>query len=94
MKLFNTKVKIETLEKKLSKDNLWISEYKPWNEIWASISIKDISSRRVLYLFTIKWKRDFPREFRVVVRDRIFIPTQSPIFEPSRDLVLFHATIN
>ncbi|MDR1982795.1 MAG: hypothetical protein LBQ08_03300 [Holosporaceae bacterium] len=94
MRLFNTKIKIETLEKKLSQDNLWVSEYKFWNEVWASISIKDISSRRVLYLFTIKWKHDFPCEFRVSIKDKIFTPTQLPIVEPSQDLILFHATVN
>ncbi|MDR0968398.1 MAG: hypothetical protein LBL99_02040 [Holosporaceae bacterium] len=91
-RLFNTKVRIESVEKKLSDENLWVSEYKLWNEVWASISIKDISARRTLYLFAIKWRRDFPREFRVVIKDRIFTPTQQPIIEPSQDLVLFHAT--
>jgi hypothetical protein len=92
-RLFNTKIKIESLEKKLSTENLWIYEYKFWNEVWASISIKDISAKRVLYLFAIKWKCDFPSEFRVVVKDRIFTPTQPPIIEPAQDLVLFHATM-
>jgi hypothetical protein len=94
MRQFNTKVKIETLTRKLSKDNLWVSEYKLWNEVWASIAIKDISSRRVLYFFTVKWGRDFPREFRVSAGDRIFTPTQLPVIDPSKDWVLFHATLN
>ncbi|MDR0677209.1 MAG: hypothetical protein LBF57_00845 [Holosporaceae bacterium] len=92
-KLFNTRVRIEALERKLSADNLWVSEYKLWSEVWAAISIKDISSKRVLYLFTLKWKEDFPRDFRVVIKDRIFIPTQSPIVEPENDLILFHAVL-
>jgi hypothetical protein len=92
-RLFNTRVKIETVEKKLSVDNLWVSEYKLWKEVWDSISLKDISSRRVLYLFSIRWKQEFPREFRVVVKDIIFTPTQFPIIEPSQDLIMFHATV-
>ncbi|MDR0580725.1 MAG: hypothetical protein LBG04_01255 [Holosporaceae bacterium] len=91
-RLFNTRVKIEIIEKKLSDDNLWVSEYKLWKEIWASISLKDISSRRVLYLFSVRWKQEFPREFRAVVKDVVFTPTQFPIMEPSQDLILFHAT--
>jgi hypothetical protein len=84
-------VKIETVEKKLSDDNLWTQEYKPWKEVWASISLKDISSRRVLYLFSIRWKQEFPRKFRAIVKDMVFTPTQFPIIEPSQDLILFHA---
>jgi hypothetical protein len=90
-RLFNTKVRIESLEKKLSDENLWISEYKLWNQVWASISIKDISTRRTLYLFAVRWRRDFPKEFRVVVKDKIFKPTQPPILDSERGLVLFHA---
>ncbi|MDR2781923.1 MAG: hypothetical protein LBB21_05745 [Holosporaceae bacterium] len=91
-KLFGTRVKIETLEKKLSGENLWISEFKPWREVWAAISVKDISARRTLYLFTVKWKGDFPREFRAVVNGKVFTPTQMPAIELSQDLILFHAT--
>ncbi|MDR1561241.1 MAG: hypothetical protein LBS23_02700 [Holosporaceae bacterium] len=91
--LFNTKIKIETIEKKLSNDNLWILEYKLWKEVWASITIKDISSRRALYLFVIRWKRDFPTDFRVVIKDKIFTPTQFPVVEPAKDLLMFHATL-
>jgi hypothetical protein len=93
-KLLNTKVKIETVAKKLSDDNLWISEYKFWNEVWASILIKDISSKRATYLFIVKWRRDFPRDFRVVVGNMIFKPTQSPILEAQEDIILFHAILN
>ncbi|MDR2765944.1 MAG: hypothetical protein LBB63_00560 [Holosporaceae bacterium] len=93
-KLFNTKVRVEALEKHLSDSNLWISEYKPWKEVWASITIKDISARRTLYLFALKWTVDFPREFRVVLKDKIFLPTQFPVVEPANDLVLFHATLS
>ncbi|MDR3187464.1 MAG: hypothetical protein LBT63_03500 [Holosporaceae bacterium] len=92
--LFDTKVKIEALEKKLSADNLWVSEYTLWKEVWASISIRDISARRALYLFRVKWLENFPRDFRVVVKDKTFTPTQFPIVEPANDLVLFHAVLN
>ncbi|MCR5224459.1 MAG: hypothetical protein K6C34_00050 [Alphaproteobacteria bacterium] len=92
--VFNTKVKIESLKKTLSENNVWISEYESWGEIWASVSVKYISSKGALYLFEVKWKKDFPHDFRVIMNDTIFIPTQSPIAEPSSDLILFHATIN
>jgi hypothetical protein len=91
-RLFATRVKIEILEKRLSSENLWISEYKPWKEVWASVSLKDISTRRALYIFAVKWRGDFPREFRAVVNDKIFMPTQMPAQEISQDLILFHAT--
>ncbi|MDR1333862.1 MAG: hypothetical protein LBJ71_01440, partial [Holosporaceae bacterium] len=84
------RVKIETLERKLSKENLWVSEYKLWKEVWAAISIKDISSRRTIYMFTIKCRGDFPCEFRVLLNDKVFIPTQKPAVD--QDIILFHAT--
>jgi hypothetical protein len=90
--LFNTKVKIEAADRKLSKSNVWILEYVYWNELWASIFIKDISARRALYLFVIKWRKDFPDDFRVVLNDKIFTPTQPPVRDPAKDLILFHAT--
>jgi hypothetical protein len=92
-KLFNTRVKVEALEKRLSDNNLWISEYKPWKEVWASITLKDISTRRTLYLFTMKWTTDFPKEFRVIIKDKVFLPIQFPVVEPTNNLVLFHATL-
>jgi hypothetical protein len=91
-RLFNTRVRIESVERKLSDENLWVSEYTLWKEVWASISIKDITAKKVIYMFTIKWKQDFPREFRVMVKDKIFTPTQFPIIDPAQDLILFHAT--
>ncbi|MDR1235500.1 MAG: hypothetical protein LBJ96_00680 [Holosporaceae bacterium] len=91
-KLFTTRVKIEILEKKLSAENSWISEYKPWKEIWAAISLKNISRKGALYIFAVKWRGDFPREFRAIINDRIFMPTQTPASEISEDLILFHAT--
>ncbi|GHU12725.1 hypothetical protein FACS189449_06940 [Alphaproteobacteria bacterium] len=90
-KLFDRKVKIEIAERKLSKDNAWFSEYVHWNELWASISLKDISARRVLYFFTVKWRRNFPNNFRVLVDDKVFLPTQPPVVDPSNDCVVFHA---
>jgi hypothetical protein len=41
-------------------------------------------------MFAIKWKGDFPREFRALLNDKIFIPTQKPAVD--RDMILFHAT--
>jgi hypothetical protein len=89
-KIFTSRVKIETLERKLSKENLWVSEYKPWKEVWAAISIKDISARRTLYMFAIKWRGDFPMEFRALLNGKVFIPTQKPAMD--KDVLLFHAT--
>ncbi|MDR3151220.1 MAG: hypothetical protein LBT67_00010 [Holosporaceae bacterium] len=91
--LFNTKVKIETAEKKLSESNVWILEYVYWNDLWASIFIKDISARRALYLFVIKWRKDFPDNFRIALNGKIFMPTQLPVRDPAKDLILFHATV-
>jgi head-tail adaptor len=93
-RLFNTKIKVEKMEKKLSAENCWVSEYVFWKEVWASISIKDISSKRVLYLFVIKWREDFPNLFRIKINEKIFTPTQSAILDPSSDLVLFHAVVS
>lgn len=92
--LFNTKVTIEKMEKTLSKENAWVSEYSFWKELWASVFLKDISPRRTLYFFTIKWNRDFPSIFRVKINDKIFMPTQLPIADTSKDEILFHATMN
>lgn len=91
--LFNTKIQIEKLNEKLSDDNRWISEYVFWKEMWASVSLKDISSKRVLYLFAIKWKQDFPQKFRVKINEKIFIPTQSAIVDPANETILFHAIL-
>lgn len=90
-RLTSTKVKIEKLEKTLSEKNTWESKYIFWNEVWASIQLKDITVTKALYLFAIKWKGDFPRQFRVVVNNRIFMPTQTPSIDFRNDLIIFHA---
>ena len=91
--LFNTKIQIEKQNEKLSDDNRWISEYVFWKEMWASISLKYISSKRTSYLFAIKWKQDFPQKFRVKINDKIFTPTQSAVVDPANDTILFHAVL-
>lgn len=91
--LFNTKIQIEKLNEKLSDDNRWISEYVFWKEIWASVSLKDISSKRASYLFTVKWKQDFPQKFRVKINEKVFMPTQSAIVDPENESILFHAVL-
>lgn len=91
--LFNTKIQIERLNEKLSDDNRWVSEYILWKEMWASVSLKDISSKRVLYLFAIKWKQDFPQKFRAKINEKIFMPTQSAVVDPANDMILFHAIL-
>ncbi|MDR2681436.1 MAG: hypothetical protein LBB29_00070, partial [Holosporaceae bacterium] len=55
------------------------------------ISIKYVAIKKVIYFFTIKWRRHFPNNFRIVVDDEIFVPTQPPIADPSNDYVMFHA---
>ncbi|MDR2794791.1 MAG: hypothetical protein LBB12_03375 [Holosporaceae bacterium] len=90
-KLFNKKIKIEIIKQKLSNDNIWIPEYVLWNELWASVSIKYIFIKKVLYFFIIKWRRYFPNNFRVTMDDKIFMPTQIPIANPTNDYVMFHA---
>ena len=91
--LFNTKIHREKLNEKLSDDNRWLSEYISWKEMWASVLLKDISSKRALYLFAIKWKQDFPQKFRVKINEKIFMPTQSAIVDPVNDTILFHAIL-
>jgi hypothetical protein len=91
--LFNTKIQIEKLNEKLSDDNRWFSEYIFWKEMWASVSLKDISSKQALYLFAIKWKQDFPQKFRVKINEKIFMPTQSAIVDPANETILFHAIL-
>lgn len=93
-RLFNNKVQIETREKILTNDNRWISKYSFWKEVWASISIKDMSPKRTLYLFMIKWKHNLPSDFRVKLNDKIFFPTQIPVVDPCSDTVIFHAVVN
>ncbi|MBR1733961.1 MAG: hypothetical protein IJ730_00685 [Alphaproteobacteria bacterium] len=92
-KVFNTKITIEKLNEKLSDDNRWISEYENWQETWASVSLKAITSKQALYLFIIKWKQDFPTKFRVKINEKIFMPTQPPIVNPANDTILFHAIL-
>ena len=90
-KQFYNKVKIETEIKKLSSEGLWVTNYEFWKELWASIVIKEISSSRVVYLFQIKWRGEFPKNFRVIMEDRIFSPTQPPVTDVIGDSILFHA---
>lgn len=92
--LFNTKVTVEKIEKKLSEENIWFSEYIFWKELWASVILKEISTKRTLYIFIIKWNQSFPSSFRIKINNKIFIPTQPPVVDVSRDEILFHATIN
>lgn len=92
-RLFNTRIEIEKEIKELSDDNRWISKYGIWKEMWASVMLKDISSKRALYLFVVKWKDDFPQNFRVKINDKIFTPTQSAIVDTADDAILFHAVL-
>ncbi|MDR3156261.1 MAG: hypothetical protein LBT90_04165 [Holosporaceae bacterium] len=92
-KLFNTKVQIEAKTTTLSTDNTWVSEYSLWRELWASISIKYMSPCTTVYLFMIKWKRDFPANFRVKVSGKIFVPTQPPIQDFQSESIIFHAKL-
>lgn len=88
---FNTKIKIEKLEKRLSENNVWKSEFIPWQELWASIRLGNIAITKTNYIFRVKWRGDFPKKFRVVVNDVIFFPTQMVAIDLKNDEVIFHA---
>ena len=89
--LFSTKVRIEELQTTLSENNTWEENCVPWRDVWASIQLKSIGVTKSLYLFIVKWKGEFPKKFRVVFQDKIFIPTQEASFDYKNDLVIFHA---
>ena len=90
-RVFNTKIRIEKLEKKLSRSNTWKSEFIFWNELWASIELGNIAITKTNYVFRVKWRGEFPKKFRVVINDVIFIPTQTAAVDLKNDLVIFHA---
>jgi len=92
-KIFSTKIQIERQEKHLSKNNEWITSYAPWRDLWATVQLKDISVTKALYLFAIKWKGEFPKKFRVKIKDSIFEPTQNISIDFKNNLVIFHANI-
>lgn len=89
--MFSTKIKIEKLEKKLSENNTWKSEFVFWNELWASIELGNIAITKTNYIFKVRWRGAFPENFRVVVNDVIFVPTQTVAVDIKNDLVIFHA---
>ena len=91
-KAFNVKVKVEKLEKVLAEDHTWKTNYVPWKEVWASIQLKDITITKGHYLFAIKWKGDFPVEFRVIFRNTVFTPTQQVVVDFKNEVLTFHAT--
>ena len=90
-KRFYNKVRIEKEVKKLSPEGLWVTNYEFWKELWASIAIKEISTSKVVYLFQIKWRGEFPKNFRIIMNDEIFSPTQLPVTDVTGDTILFHA---
>jgi len=90
-RIFNTKIKIEKLEKKLSENNTWKTEFLPWQELWASIQLGNIAITKTNYIFRVKWKGEFPKKFRVVVNGVIFFPTQIAAIDLKNDVVIFHA---
>lgn len=90
-RLFNTKIKIEKLEKKLSENNTWKSEFLPWQELWASIQLENITMTKTNYIFRVKWRGEFPKKFRVIINDVIFLPTQMVAIDLKNDMVIFHA---
>ncbi len=90
-RLFNTKIKIEKLEKKLSENNTWKSEFLPWQELWASIQLGNITITKTNYIFRVKWRGEFPKKFRVIINDVIFLPTQMVAIDLKNDMVIFHA---
>lgn len=89
--MLSTKIKIEKLEKKLSENNTWKSEFVFWNELWASIELGNIAITKTNYIFKVRWRGVFPENFRVVVNNVIFVPTQIVAVDIKNDLVIFHA---
>ena len=90
-RLFNTKIKIEKLERKLSENNTWKTEFLPWQEMWASIRLGNIAITKTNYIFRVKWRGEFPKKFRVIVNGVIFFPTQMAAIDLKNDMVIFHA---
>ncbi len=90
-RLFNTKIKIEKLEKTLSEINTWKSKFVPWQELWASIQLSNIAITKTNYIFRVKWRGEFPKKFRVIVNNVVFIPTQLVAIDLKNDMVIFHA---
>ena len=90
-KMFSTKIQIELQDKKLTTNNEWTTTYTPWRELWATVQLKDVSVTRALYLFAIKWRGEFPKKFRVKIKDSVFEPTQNVSFDFKNNLVIFHA---
>lgn len=90
-RLFNTKIEIEKLERKLSENNTWKSEFLPWQELWASIQLGNIAITKTNYVFRVKWRGEFPKKFRVIVNGVIFFPTQMVAIDLKNDLIIFHA---
>lgn len=88
---FNNRVKIEKLTKSLSVDNTWVSSYAKFADVWAAINVKELTAKKCLYLFTIQWRENFPNNFRVMINDSTFIPTQIPIVDFKNNVILFHA---
>ncbi len=90
-RLFDTKIKIEKLDKKLSENNTWKSEFLPWQELWASIQLGNIAITKTNYIFRVKWRGEFPKKFRVLVNNVKFLPTQMVAVDLKNDIVIFHA---
>ena len=89
--MLHTKVIIEKLEKKLSENNTWKSEFIFWNELWASIELGNVAITKTNYIFKVRWRGEFPEKFRVVVNDVVFVPTQTAAVDIQNDMVIFHA---
>ena len=90
-RIFNTKIKVEKSETKLSENNTWKSEFLPWQELWASIQLGNIAITKTNYIFRVKWKGEFPKKFRVIVNGVVFLPTQMAAIDLKNDMVIFHA---
>ncbi len=92
--MLHTKVIIEKLDKKLSENNTWKSEFIFWNELWASIELGNVAITKTNYIFKVRWRGEFPEKFRVVVNNVVFVPTQTVAVDIQNDMVIFHAVRN
>ena len=87
-KTFNAKIKIE---EELTSENLWTLHYSAWKELWASASIKEISSAGAVYLFQIKWRGKFLKNFRIIFQNDVLIPIQPVLFDRANDDIFIRA---
>lgn len=94
MRFFETRIKIEVPEFILTANNNWYQKYKLWKEIWAKVKLKNISRNEGVYFFCVDGALALPKNFRVNMNNKIFIPTQSPLEDRVGNKLIFHAVFS